>query len=40
MVSVFSTNFLFIERVAALSDSKQLVLDAWTLVIEGIYEQE
>ena len=38
--SVFSTNFLFIERVDALSDSKQLVLDAWTLVNEGFYDPE
>jgi len=40
MVSVFSTNFLFIERVDALSDSRQLVLDAWTLVNEGFYDPE
>ena len=40
MISVFSTNFLFIERVDALSDSKQLVLDAWTLVNEGFYDPE
>jgi len=40
IISVFSTNFLFIERVYALSDSKQLVLDAWTLVNEGFYDPE
>jgi len=40
MVSVFSTNFLFIERVNALSDSKQLVLDARSLVNEGFYAPE
>ena len=40
MISVFSTNFLFIERAEALSDSKQLVLDAWTLVNEGFYDPE
>ena len=40
MISIFSTNFLFIESVDALSDSKQLVLDAWTLVNEGFYDPE
>jgi len=40
LVIVFSTNFLLIERVDALSDSKQLVLDAWTLVNEGFYDPE
>ena len=40
MVSIFSTNFLLIERVEALSDSKQLVLDAWSLVNEGFYDPE
>jgi len=40
IVSIFSTNFLFIESVEALSDSKQLVLDAWTLVNEGFYDPE
>jgi carboxyl-terminal processing protease len=40
MISIFSTNFLFIERVEALSDSRQLVLDAWTLVNEGFYDPE
>jgi len=40
MVGIFSTNFLFIERVDALSDSRQLVLDAWTLVNEGFYDPE
>jgi len=32
MIIIFSTNFLLIDRVEALNDSKQLVLDAWTLV--------
>ena len=40
VVSIFSTNFLFIESAYALSDSKQLVLDAWTLVNEGFYDPE
>ena len=40
MISIFSANFLFIEKVYALSDSKQLVLDAWTLVNEGFYDPE
>ncbi len=40
MIIVFSANFLLIERVDALSDSKQLVLDAWTLVNEGFYDPE
>ena len=40
MIIVFSINFLLIERVDALSDGKQLVLDAWTLVNEGFYDPE
>ena len=40
MIIVFSINILLIERVDALSDSKQLVLDAWTLVNEGFYDPE
>jgi len=40
MIIVFSINFLLIERVDALSDSRQLVLDAWTLVNEGFYDPE
>ena len=40
MICVLSTNFLFTERVDALSDSKQFVLDAWTLVNEGYYDPE
>ena len=40
MIVVFSTNFLLIEKVDALSDSKQLVLDAWTLVNEGFYDPD
>jgi len=40
MIIVFSINFLLMERVDALSDSRQLVLDAWTLVNEGFYDPE
>ena len=40
MSIVFSINLLLIERVDALSDSRQLVLDAWTLVNEGFYDPE
>jgi len=40
MIIVFSINILLIERVDALSDSRQLVLDAWTLVNEGFYDPE
>ena len=40
MIIVLSINLLFIERVDALSDTKQLVLDAWTLVNEGFYDPE
>jgi carboxyl-terminal processing protease len=40
MIIVFSINLLMIERVDALSDTKQLVLDAWTLVNEGFYDPE
>ena len=40
MICIFSTNFLFIPNVNALSDSKQFVLDAWTLVNEGYYDPE
>ena len=40
MIIVFSINLLLIEKVDALSDSKQLVLDAWTLVNEGFYDPE
>ncbi len=40
MIIVFSTNFILVERVNALSDTKQLVLDAWSLVNEGFYDPE
>jgi len=40
MIIVFSINILLNERVDALSDSRQLVLDAWTLVNEGYYDPE
>ena len=40
MICFFSTNFLFIPSVNALSDSKQFVLDAWMLVNEGYYDPE
>ena len=38
MICIFLTNSLCIQRVDALSDSKQFVLDAWTLVNEGFYD--
>ena len=40
MICILSTNFLYIPSVNALSDSKQFVLDAWTLVNEGYYDPE
>ena len=40
MICIFSTNFLYIPSVNALSDSKQFVLEAWTLVNEGYYDPE
>ena len=40
MICIFSTNFLCIQKVDALSDSKQFVLDAWTMVNEGFYDPE
>ena len=40
MIIIFSINLLLIDRVDALSDSRQLVLDAWTLVNEGFYDPE
>ena len=40
MICIFSTNFLYPQRVDALSDSKQFVLDAWTMVNEGFYDPE
>ena len=40
MICIFSVNFLYIPSVDALSDSKQFVLDAWTLVNEGYYDPE
>ena len=40
MIFIFSANFLYIPSVDALSDSKQFVLDAWTLVNEGYYDPE
>ena len=40
LIIVFSINILSINRVDALSDTKQLVLDAWTLVNEGFYDPE
>jgi len=40
LIIVFSINLLLIERVDALSDIRQLVLDAWTLVNEGFYDPE
>ncbi len=40
MICIFSTNLLCVPSVNALSDSKQFVLDAWTLVNEGYYDPE
>ncbi len=40
MVCIFSTNFVHIQSVNALSDSKEFVLEAWTLVNEGYYDPE
>ena len=40
MIFIFTTNFLYIPSVNALSDSKQFVLDAWTLVNEGYNDPE
>ena len=40
MIIVFSINLLLIERVDARSDSRHLVLDAWTLVNEGFYDPD
>ena len=38
MIFVFSTNLFCIQRVEALSDTKEFVLNAWTLVNEGFYD--
>ena len=40
MICIFSSNFFYIPSAHALSDSKQFVLDAWTLVNEGYYDPE
>ena len=40
MIIILSINLLLIDKVQALSDSRQLVLDAWTLVNEGFYDPE
>ena len=40
MICILSSIFLYIPSVKALSDSKQFVLDAWTLVNEGYYDPE
>ena len=40
MIYLFSTYFVHIPSVNALSDSKQFVLDAWTFVNEGYYDPE
>ncbi len=40
MIMFFSTIFFGIPSAYALSDSKQIVLDAWTLVNEGYYDPE
>ncbi len=40
MIIFFTTTFISIPSAYALSDSKQIVLDAWTLVNEGYYDPE
>ena len=40
MICILSANFSYIPSANALSDSKQFVLDAWTLVNEGFYDPE
>ncbi len=40
MMIFFTTIFFSIPSAYALSDSKQIVLDAWTLVNEGYYDPE
>ena len=40
MICILSANFIYIPSANALSDSKQFVLDAWTLVNEGYYDPE
>ncbi len=40
LVCLFLTCFLYIPSVNALSDAKQFVLDAWSLVNEGYYDPE
>ena len=40
MIIIFTTTFSQIPSAYALSDSKQMVLDAWTLVNEGYYDPE
>ena len=40
MIIFFTTTFFSIPSAYALSDSKQIVLDAWTLVNEGYYDPE
>ncbi len=39
-IFVFSINLLCVPSAYALSDSKQFVLDAWTMVNEGFYDSE
>ena len=40
MIAILASFFLVTLDVQALSDSKQIVLDAWTLVNEGYYDPE
>ena len=40
LILFLTTSFFNISEVQALSDSKQIVLDAWTLVNEGYYDPE
>ena len=40
MIFILTINFSYTQKADALSDSKQFVLDAWTLVNEGYYDPE
>jgi len=40
VIMIFTVTFISIPNADALSDSKQIVLDAWTLVNEGYYDPE
>tara|TARA_Y100000589_G_scaffold326734_1_gene367085 strand:+ start:65 stop:1318 length:1254 start_codon:yes stop_codon:yes gene_type:complete len=40
MIIISTSIFIYVPNAQALSDSKQIVLDAWTLVNEGYYDPE